>query len=213
MLTEELRRKRVDGAKALLKVREVQSHIGFRDIITGNENSAFVNINPSWIWIGAEETVAIRPKLRKRHAHHVLRHRRGCSYQLAPARPFIQQNLLQSRSYYCACNHALNRKTAKWDTIHITPRERWQADNSKSNMEQMTQLGFRRAIHLIKARISYDPTFASSVGSMANSRDSLSLRWRIFASHQRHFGESDNRHSQISFSRPDRAIEANSWYQ
>jgi hypothetical protein len=38
MLTEELRRKRVDGAKALLKVLEGQSHIGFRDVITGDES-------------------------------------------------------------------------------------------------------------------------------------------------------------------------------
>jgi hypothetical protein len=34
MLTEKLRRKRIDGATALLKVLEAQSHIDFRDFIT-----------------------------------------------------------------------------------------------------------------------------------------------------------------------------------
>jgi hypothetical protein len=38
MLTEDLLRKGIDGAKALFKVLEVQSHIGFRDAITGNES-------------------------------------------------------------------------------------------------------------------------------------------------------------------------------
>jgi hypothetical protein len=38
MLTEELRRKRIDSAKAFLKVMEAQSYIDFRDISTEDEN-------------------------------------------------------------------------------------------------------------------------------------------------------------------------------
>jgi hypothetical protein len=34
MFTDELRRKRVDGAKTLLKILETQLHIGFGDVIT-----------------------------------------------------------------------------------------------------------------------------------------------------------------------------------
>jgi hypothetical protein len=55
MLTEELRRKRVDGIKALLKIPETQSHIDFRDVITEDESWIFLNIGPSSIWIEAEE--------------------------------------------------------------------------------------------------------------------------------------------------------------
>jgi hypothetical protein len=38
MLTEELRRKRIDGAKALLKIMDAQPYIDFHDVITENEN-------------------------------------------------------------------------------------------------------------------------------------------------------------------------------
>jgi hypothetical protein len=49
MFTEELRRKRVDGAKALLKILETQLHIGFGDVITEDESWIFVNISLSSI--------------------------------------------------------------------------------------------------------------------------------------------------------------------
>jgi hypothetical protein len=106
MFTEELRRKRVDGAKVLHNVLKAQSHIGFCDVITGDESWIFLNIGPSSIWIGADEPILARPKLRKTHTHSVLAHQKGCSYQLAHAVPVIQQCLLQSRSDHPACSHA-----------------------------------------------------------------------------------------------------------
>jgi hypothetical protein len=46
---EELRRKRIDGAKALLNLLEAQPHIDFHDIITGNENWILLNTGSSSI--------------------------------------------------------------------------------------------------------------------------------------------------------------------
>jgi hypothetical protein len=46
MLTEELRRKRADGAKVFFKVLKTQSHIAFRDVITGDESWIFSDIGP-----------------------------------------------------------------------------------------------------------------------------------------------------------------------
>jgi hypothetical protein len=38
MLTDELRPKRIEGARILLNVLEAQQRIGFRDIITGDKS-------------------------------------------------------------------------------------------------------------------------------------------------------------------------------
>jgi hypothetical protein len=52
MLTNVLRRKRIDGAKALLKVLESQVRIALRDLITGDRSWTFLNTSQSSIWIG-----------------------------------------------------------------------------------------------------------------------------------------------------------------
>jgi hypothetical protein len=60
ILTEEPRRKRVDGARTLLGALEAQQRIGFRDTITGDESWIYLHISPNSIWIGAEETALTR---------------------------------------------------------------------------------------------------------------------------------------------------------
>jgi hypothetical protein len=62
MWTEELREKRVDGARTLLDVLEAQQRIVFRDIVTDNESRIYLHMSPNSIWIGAEETAPTRPR-------------------------------------------------------------------------------------------------------------------------------------------------------
>jgi hypothetical protein len=62
MLTEELRQKRVDGARTLLDALEAQQRIGFRDVIAGDESWIYLHISVNSIWIGAEETSLTRPR-------------------------------------------------------------------------------------------------------------------------------------------------------
>jgi hypothetical protein len=54
MLTEELRQKRVDGARTLLNALEAQQRIEFRDSVTGDEGWIYLHMSPNSIWIGAE---------------------------------------------------------------------------------------------------------------------------------------------------------------
>jgi hypothetical protein len=63
MFTDELQRKKIDSAKAFLKVLEAQPHIDFHDVIIGDENWIFLNTYSSSIWIGAEEMVPTRSKM------------------------------------------------------------------------------------------------------------------------------------------------------
>jgi hypothetical protein len=49
MLTEELRQKRVDGARTLLDALEVQHRIGFHDIVTGDESWIYLHMVPTSI--------------------------------------------------------------------------------------------------------------------------------------------------------------------
>jgi hypothetical protein len=116
MVMEELWRKRVNGAKALLKVLEAQSHINFRDVITGDESWIFLNRGLNSIWIGAEETVPTRLKLiivSKTAMLAIFAISKRLFSSTGLAGPVIQQRLLQSRSYHSTCNHALNRMAGK----------------------------------------------------------------------------------------------------
>jgi hypothetical protein len=49
IFTEELRRKRIDGVKALLKILEAHLHIAFGNVITEDESWIFLNISISSI--------------------------------------------------------------------------------------------------------------------------------------------------------------------
>jgi hypothetical protein len=61
-LRDELREKRVDGARTLLDALEAQWQIRFRDIVTGNESWIYLYMCPNSIWIGIEETAPTRPR-------------------------------------------------------------------------------------------------------------------------------------------------------
>jgi hypothetical protein len=61
ILTEELRQKRIDGARTLLDALEAQQRIAFRDIVAGDESWIYLHMSPNSIWIGAEETASTRP--------------------------------------------------------------------------------------------------------------------------------------------------------
>jgi hypothetical protein len=62
MLTKELGRKRVDGARTLLDALEAEQRIEFRDIVTGDESWIYLQMSPNSIWIGAEEIAPTRPR-------------------------------------------------------------------------------------------------------------------------------------------------------
>jgi hypothetical protein len=49
MLTDELRQKRIEGARTLLNVLEAQQRIEFRDIKTGDESWIYLNMAPNSI--------------------------------------------------------------------------------------------------------------------------------------------------------------------
>jgi hypothetical protein len=129
-----------------------------------------------------------------------LGHQSGYSNQLAPAGLVIQRSLFQSWGYHHACSHVSSRIAGKWEyhshcsiwtmASSIIPSLIW---NKWCSLDSNKPL-----IHST-ARISHHPTFSSSAGSKANSRDDLSLKWRCFPSSQWNFGKSDNRHSQIRF--------------
>jgi hypothetical protein len=66
MVTDELREKRIEGARTLVNVLESQKRIGFRDIITGDESWIYLNMTLNSIWIGAEEIPPLDREQRER---------------------------------------------------------------------------------------------------------------------------------------------------
>ncbi len=72
MLTDDLRQKRVNGAKDLKGILESQSKIGFRDLYTGDESWIFTINNLKDMWMSLEEPVQTKPQTTIQAEKHML---------------------------------------------------------------------------------------------------------------------------------------------
>jgi hypothetical protein len=91
-----------------------------------------------------------RSKLRKRHIHNVLEYQRNCFHQLIPTglvihgTYFSQKVIIQFKAMLQAGGRANGILFILFILFYM---DNAKPHNSKFNLEQMTQLGFKRAIH------------------------------------------------------------------